>query len=509
MTTSADPPKPRVLIVAFDGLRPDMVTDDTMPNLRRFARAGALFPQSRAVFPSETRVNQASLITGAWPRRHGIVGNKFIDAVASPDALINSGDEDELRAASEMLDGALIDVPSLGEILAGHGRQLAVVGSGTAGGTRMLHHAAERLGQFRFSLYRPDASTPQPRIEEIIEEFGPIPEARIPSNERLTYATNAYLGYVEPRLRPDAAILWFFEPDLTYHYSGLGTEESLSALRHADAQLARVLAYRDGLPADDQLHIVTLSDHGHLATEGAPFDLKARLAEAGFRVGERYGDAIDMVAFCGSAGGIYIKGSDESLLAKVLDWLRKQDWCGVAFTKDERGGLAIADVHLDHPRAPDLVFTTRSHDGCNPHGYPGRCPHDWAQLPAGGGIHGGLHPMELSNWLAIQGPAIKPTFVSDLPCGIVDVLPTVLHLIGVPAPESVEGRILGEALIDGSGPSAEETETEARSVPHGPDRSFTLTTWGVGTRRYLRHGRSSTATPHRPPTDSLEPAPSA
>ena len=493
MTTETDPPKTRVLIVAFDGLRPDMVTDDTMPNLRRFARDGALFPQSRAVFPSETRVNQASLVTGAWPRRHGIVGNKFIDRVASPDALINSGDEDELRAASEKLDGALVDVPSLGEILAGHGRQLAVVGSGTAGGTRMLHHAAERLGQFRFSLYRPDASTPQPRIGEIVNAFGPIPEARIPSNERLTYATDTYLGYVEPRLKPDVAILWFFEPDLTYHYSGLGTAESLSALGHADAQLARVLAYRDALPPDDPLHIVTLSDHGHLATEGAPFDLKAQLAEAGFRVGDRFGDAIYMVAFCGSAGGIYIKGSDEALLTKLLDWLRRQDWCGVALTKEQRGGLAFADVHLDHARAPDLVFTTRSHDGRNPHGYPGRCPHDWAQLPPGGGIHGGLHPMELSNWLAIQGPAVTPAFVSDLPCGIVDVLPTVLHLLGVPLPESVEGRVLGEALVDAAGPSASDTETEARSVPHGPDRSFTLTTWGVGDRRYLNQGRSGPA----------------
>ncbi|MGI9382848.1 MAG: alkaline phosphatase family protein [Methyloligellaceae bacterium] len=495
MTPTSHQSDARILIVAFDGLRPDMVTDDIMPNLTRFAREGASFPTSRAVFPSETRVNQASFVSGAWPRRHGIVGNKFIDAVASPDALINSGDEDELRAASEKLDGALIDVPSLGEILAGHGRQLAVVGSGTAGGTRMLHHAAERLGQFRFSLYRPDASTPQNQIGEIIDQFGPIPEARIPSNERLTYATDTYLGYVEPRLRPDVAILWFFEPDLTYHYSGLGTPDSLSALRHADAQLARILDYRDAQPADERLHIVTLSDHGHLATEGAAIDLQARLAEAGFRVGNQFDDGIDVITFCGSAGGVYTKNSDQDLLARVLEWLQGQDWCGPVFTKDGHGGLALADVHLDHARAPDLVFVTRSHDNCNAHGYRGRCPHDWAQLPPAGGIHGGLHPMELSNWLAVQGAAFKPAFVSDLPCGIVDVLPTVLHLLGVPAPESVEGRVLEEALAGRAGPSAEETEIREHAVPHGPDRTFTLTTRRVGAHHYLQQGLSTATAP--------------
>lgn len=495
MTRTSEQSETRILIVVFDGLRPDMVTDEIMPNLARFAREGGAFPLSRAVFPSETRVNQASLVSGAWPRRHGIVGNKFIDATASPDALINSGDEDQLRAAAEKLDGALIDVPSLGEILAGHGRQLAVVGSGTAGGTRMLHHAAERLGQFRFSLYRPDASTPQSEIGEIIDRFGPVPEARIPSNERLTYATDAYLGHVEPRLRPDVAILWFFEPDLTYHFSGLGTADCLSALRHADAQLARVLAYRDDQPTDQQLHIVTLSDHGHLATEGAPIDLQARLAEAGFRVGDRFSDAVDVVAFCGSAGGVYVKDSDADLLAGLLEWLQRQDWCGPAFTKTGHDGLALADVHLDHVRAPDLVFVTRSHDGGNAHGYPGRCPHDWAQLPPGGGIHGGLHPMELSNWLAMQGAAFKPGFVSDLPCGIVDILPTVLHLLGVPAPESVEGRVLEEALVGRTGPSAADTETRERSAAQGPDRTFTLTTQRLGAHCYLQQGRINSGTP--------------
>ena len=88
--------KRRVLILAFDALRPDMVTPALMPNLCAFADSGVFFPHSRATFPTETRVNQTALVTGCYPQRHGIVGNRFLDSVASPGRLFNTGDETEL-----------------------------------------------------------------------------------------------------------------------------------------------------------------------------------------------------------------------------------------------------------------------------------------------------------------------------------------------------------------------------------------------------------------------------
>jgi len=151
----------KALVFVFDGLRPDMVTPALMPNLHRFAQSGTLCAGSRSVFPTETRVNQASLVTGCWPSRHGVVGNRFMEPRADPVRLIDSGDEDALRSASDALDGALLEVPSLGEILAGCGMTLAVIGSGTPGGTRLLHHRAEAAGGFRCSLYRPDVTVPE------------------------------------------------------------------------------------------------------------------------------------------------------------------------------------------------------------------------------------------------------------------------------------------------------------------------------------------------------------
>ena len=72
----------RFLIVAFDGLRPDMVDGKLTPNLAAFCRSGSHCTDNRAVFPTETRVNQASLITGCHPGGHGMVANKFMEPAA-------------------------------------------------------------------------------------------------------------------------------------------------------------------------------------------------------------------------------------------------------------------------------------------------------------------------------------------------------------------------------------------------------------------------------------------
>lgn len=69
----------RVVVVVFDGLRPDLVTAETTPHLDRFRAKGASF-DGRSVFPSMTRVCTSSIAAGAPPAVHGIVGNTFFHA---------------------------------------------------------------------------------------------------------------------------------------------------------------------------------------------------------------------------------------------------------------------------------------------------------------------------------------------------------------------------------------------------------------------------------------------
>ncbi|MDA0655939.1 MAG: hypothetical protein O2912_05980 [Proteobacteria bacterium] len=103
----------------------------------------------------------------------------------------------------------------------------------------------------------------------------------------------------------------------------------------------------------------------------------------------------------------------------------------------------------------------------------------------GGGLHGGLHPLELNNWLAAGGDGFQPSRISPLPAGIVDVLPTVFSLLGLDAPGHVQGRTLSEALIENTGRPMAPPERE-EIVAEGKDgyRAH-LKTSRVGTTRYL------------------------
>lgn len=476
-------PDRRVLIVSFDALRPDMVTPELMPNLTRFAASGVRFANNRSTYPTETRVNQTALVTGASPSRHGIVGNQFMDLVASPDALFNTGDETALSAGDKRLGGRLVDTPVLSEILAEAGLDLAVVSAGTPGGCRILNHKAEGQGAFRLALMRPDASVPADRVAAAIERVGPIPKHRIPSLEWLTYTTDLYLKYIEPEQSPAVTILWYCEPDNSYHYKGIGTPDNLAAIRTVDAEFGRILDWRKAEGLEETLQIVTLSDHGQITVSSGALNVAEKLTEAGFSVGNTVGGDQDAVLSLASAGGLYVRGSDPDLIAQMVAWLQAQPWCGPVFTRDGGAALTHEQIGIAHRRAPDIGFVVASDDAVNEQGLTGSSLQDSA-YPVGGGLHGGMNPKELHNWLALGGSAFAARQIVERPSGIIDILPTVLHLLDIAAPETVEGRVLVEALAGGNAqPPVTTTETYSSEPAKGYQAHVAVSR--VGSTRYL------------------------
>src|SRR5262250_388297 len=65
----------RVIVFVWDGLRADDLTPDIAPNYFALARAGVVFADHHAVYPTFTMMNSASIATGAYPGVHGFYGN--------------------------------------------------------------------------------------------------------------------------------------------------------------------------------------------------------------------------------------------------------------------------------------------------------------------------------------------------------------------------------------------------------------------------------------------------
>ncbi len=478
----------KVLVVVFDGLRPDMVVPGLMPNLHRFAVGHCAFPRSRAVFPSETRVNAAAVVTGCDPARHGLIANQFHAAAAFADHPVNTSKMDHLLVADRAWNGGLMQAPTLGERLHAAGKSLAVVSTASTGATWLLNPHAERLGQLRWSAHGDAWGAPADELATIARRFGPVPPVAIPSTARIDHATSVWLDHVRPGLDPDVAILWFADPDWTYHYSGIGTPEALACLAGADRAFGRIVDAWQRSPDRDRRQIVTLSDHGHVTTLER-IDLVAAFNAAGFPTDTRAADADGLALVPGSPAGLTLRRRDPGLARDVVAWLAEQSWCGLILSaggEGDQGGIAGTLSHrllgIAHPRSADILFTLRDDDEPGSGGWPGRCRYDYA-IPLGGGMHGGLHPRELNNWLAVGGSAFHEATVSPCPAGIVDVAPTILHLLGLPA-EGCDGRVLGEALVGGETPDHRSWTVETSLAGHAQRLSLSQT---AGTR-YIDSG---------------------
>ena len=72
--------RPYVVLVSFDGFRPDYLERFSTPSFDRLAAAGVrtvLVP----AFPSLTFPTHYTIATGLYPEHHGIVANRFYDPV--------------------------------------------------------------------------------------------------------------------------------------------------------------------------------------------------------------------------------------------------------------------------------------------------------------------------------------------------------------------------------------------------------------------------------------------
>lgn len=472
----------KVLVVVFDALRPEFVRPDLMPNLCAFAEGGVRLENSRSTFPTETRVNQTAVLTGCYPQKHGIVGNKFPDATILPGQVIDTGINDQIAAAFTKAPSGFIKMPTLGERLAGAGRRYAALSAGTPGGGRLINHTAERHGSFRLAMRCPEATVPASALSDIIGRIGPMPDYELPAIEWVSWAIDAYLEHIVPKVAPDVMLLWLCEPDESFHFKGIGSEESLATIRHIDAEFGRILSAQKNAIDAGNLQIIALSDHGQISLEGQPLDLPALLTNAGFAAATAPGADVDYTVVVGNAGGIWVRDHDDILVTKIVGWLIEQPWCGPIFSRTGGAGtLTIDEICADHDRAPDLYIMMRSADAENAWGMTGTTPHD-APYPVGGGCHGGLSSFELQNVMTMAGTRFKSGKVLSTPAGNIDILPTILHLLNMEQPTDIDGRPLIEVFYDMPDATATPATSRLIKAPNGQTQLFVT---DFGQQRYF------------------------
>ncbi len=501
----AEPAASLQLVFVLDGLRPDSITEENTPNLFRLRKEGVWFDNTHAVFPTVTRVNSASLGTGSYPARHGIMGNSIYVPAVDPLRAFNNDDAAKLLQLDEATSGRMTTAPGIAELLQRAGRRMVVVSSGSTGSAILLAPAAHRgIGSVINGDFSPGKSVAYPTAlsDAVMKRFGAAPRkagAVDRYDASVDWSMTVLREYVLPELRPAVVFTWMTEPDHIQHGLGAGAPEARAAIHNDDRQLGLLLAKLETLGLRDKTDIVVVSDHGFSQTVGQVNVGKA-LVDAGLMPAFESDEVV--IASSGQAVALHVKNRDPKRTAAIVEFLEKQPWCGVVFTAARPGGqphegsapgtFALDYVHLGgHERSPDIVFTFPWSSAPNQHGVPGTDQNlvggsqSTGPVQSAAGNHGGIGPWTVRNTMLAWGPDFKRGIVVRTPTSNVDVAPTLLHLLGLrEALSGMDGRPLHEALSGGPDQEQVAMQTSALRAANGSYRAV-LQVSEVGGKRYV------------------------
>ena len=448
----------RAVVVILDGLRRDFIDAKRTPNLHRFAARATSFMAHRSAFPSATRCVSATFATGCHPARHGLQGNAMALLEAGVLVPHDAGLPGFLQHKRAVTGRALAE-PTLAERLAPHGG--AVIFSNVSPGAAYAHdpdgfgHLHHRAGSFtpgRVPAGRlpvtldaaGDRAMTERFIAEALDPQAPIPQTAIPQTAiPQTAIPQAPFPQTGAARHAALALLWCAEPDHIQHDQPLGSPEHLAVLAQADRHAAAVIQAVDALrQAGDEVLLIVGSDHGHETVSGL-VDVEGELIAAGLKSSR---ESTDLLAQSNGTSTLIYLAPERAALRPALDaFLRARVWAGRVVGEDE-----LASVGQAPHNGLAFAVSMRASASPNQYGVPGSAlaamPRTGEAHPVGAGQHGGLAAFEQSPFLMIDGDGFTPGATSARPTHIVDLAPTILTHLRLPATGMDGGALQDQAL---------------------------------------------------------------
>ena len=127
--TKSAPNDRHVVVVVWDGMRPDFVSERNTPTLWKLAREGVTFRHHHSVYPTATNVNGAAIATGVYPNRNGLLANREYRPRIDPRRAFENGEPEVIKKGDETSGGKYLALPTIAEIVRAAGWGTAIVGT--------------------------------------------------------------------------------------------------------------------------------------------------------------------------------------------------------------------------------------------------------------------------------------------------------------------------------------------------------------------------------------------
>ena len=217
--------KPYVVMISFDGFKPEYLQRMALPNFKRVMARGVFSAGMIPTYPSKTFPNHYTMVTGMRAETHGLVGNRFWDAAKN--------------AAYSMSDTH------------------TVLDSSWYRG-EPIWSTAEKQGMVAASFFWVASEA---NIAGARPTYYKVYDGRVRNPARVD-SVLAWLAF-PPAKRPHMITLYFSDVDGASHSFGPNAPQVDSAAARVDSALGRLLDGVDKLPdIKDRVYIVLVSDHG-------------------------------------------------------------------------------------------------------------------------------------------------------------------------------------------------------------------------------------------------------
>ena len=468
------------------------------------------YTRSHAAFPTVTRVNGGTLVTGMWPARHGLVSNTMYVPAVDPVKPFSTGEWKELIKLRDATGGRVLFTKTLGEYVQARGLAYVAASSGSTGSAFMLNTVApEGIGVLISPLLDPGTRVAFPdRVNDgIRKRIGDFKGKD--GSDSVNWTGRVLREYVLPELKADVLAVWFTEPDGSQHDHGAGSPEALAELGNSDRDFGLLLDALAKRYPRRPINVMITSDHG-FARHGKAVNITKALVAAKLKSSAGSDDVV--VVSNSQALLLHVKGRDANKIQRIVEFLQSQEDVDVIFTRGSGkparrpanagagrpalpiegsvpGTFALELVHAaNDARGADIMFTLRWSDEKNRFGVAGtQTIHSESRegvLEGDASGHGGLSPYAVRNTLILSGPAFRRGVDIDAPAGVVDITPTALALLNItPKDASFDGRVLREAFADNHAGAA---VMDGNGTARKPDAyGIDVRVSGVGDRWYV------------------------
>jgi arylsulfatase A-like enzyme len=452
-----------IVVLVWDGMRPDFITPQFCPNLYSLATNGVFFKNHHCAYISSTEVNGTALATGVHPGRSRVIANTEYRPELSVTGTFATEGLDAIRRGDLLTDGHYLGVETLAEILQDNGIPTVIAGSKPV---VLLHDRSSRKNSKaeKESVLLWEGKTIPRSVGETLPKVNDDkkwPSNAVPNVAQDTWTTRSFIRALWKSGVPKYSLLWLSDPDKSQHDVGVGAPNAIAGIESSDKNLGEVIKALKEKGLFDKTDLFIVSDHGFSTISKGPdiVDILKKAQFQAFKKNENPEPGDVMVVGLGGSVMFYVVDRQEPVVRRLVDFLQQSDFAGVVFSRLKmEGTFPLETVRYDSKTnsGPDVMISLRWTADRNDHGIPGMFYS--MDGTKGKGSHASLSRFDMNNTLVAAGPDFKRGFLNETASGNIDLAPTILHLLGVKAPRPMDGRVLREALVGEKGAPRSKTQ---------------------------------------------------